>query len=110
MTFSISKYFEQRGKARYSTRHSKRFRNYLKTLKPNEGKYNFLKLAGGKLYVKNKPRFINMFLRNFTKFSEKSNAGGLVFKVPKDHLAPLCIDIDIDLNSPADTNEEYASF
>ena len=68
----------QREKVGFSKPPRNRFHKYIRTLTVRDGNYNFLRLAGGKLLVKNKSKFMSMFLKNFVKFTDKANLGGLV--------------------------------
>ena len=68
--------------------------------------HNFVLLTGGRLNILDKPVFIQKYLENFPNFSAKKNAGGLVFKVPKDKLYPLILDIDVDLSREEALDEE----
>ena len=67
---------------------------------------NFILMTGGYLNIKNKSTFVNWFMNNFTKFSLKHNAGGIVFKVPREKPLPIICDIDVDLSREVTLKEE----
>ena len=75
------------------------FGNYInKHQVPKGDAHNFVLLTGGRLNILDKPVFLQKYLESFPNFSAKKNAGGLVFKVPKDKLYRLILDIDVDLS------------
>ena len=80
---------------------------YINENRVQKGKdYNFLIMTGGYLNIQNKSLFVNWFMKNFPKFSLKHNAGGLIFKVPREKPYPIICDIDVDLSREVTLKEE----
>ena len=73
------------------------FEKYINKHQVSKGE-NFVLLAGGRLNIFDKPEFFQKYLESFPSFSEKINARGIVFKVPREKLYPLILDIDVDLS------------
>jgi hypothetical protein len=73
------------------------YSNFLKAHKVSHGEpCNFVVMSGGNYVIQNKDPFLNLFVCNLG--TEKTNDGGIVFKVEKSKLFPLIIDIDLDLS------------
>ena len=74
------------------------YKNFLKAHKVPQGHpCNFVVMSGGNYVIKNKDPFLNLYVCNLV--TEKTNDGGIIFKVEKSKLYPLIIDIDLDLSN-----------
>ena len=66
----------------------KGFLKYINEHKVPKGEaHNFLLLVSGRLNIQDKETFLQKYFESFPHFSAKQNAGGIIFKVPKDSVA-----------------------
>ena len=72
---------------------------------PKGDAHNFVLLTGGRVNILDKPLFLEKYLKSFPSFSAKY-PGALVFKVPKNKLYPLILDIDVDLSREVSLEED----